>query len=79
MSIYDLKHDAHVRHPGLPKASWVSINARGLSLRRPRFMKFRVANAVTLWVFGIEFVIRRPWLAGPARQLHPELFKGEQP
>ena len=74
MNIHAMKHDAHVYHPLLPKASWVSINFRGFSLRRPRFMKMRMANAVTLWVFGIEVVIRRPWLAGPARQLHSELW-----
>lgn len=79
MNIHNLKHDAHVRHPGLPKSNWLSMNFRGFSVRRTRFMKMRMANAVALWVFGIEVVIRRPWLAGPARQLHPELFKGEQP
>lgn len=79
MSIHNMKHDAHVRHPGLPKASWINISFRSFSLRRPRFMKFRVANAVTLWVFGVEVVVRRPWLAGPARQLRPELFKGDKP
>ncbi|WP_312139956.1 hypothetical protein [Stutzerimonas nitrititolerans] len=79
MSIHSLKHDAHVRHPSLPKASWISVDFRCFSLRRPRFMKMRMANAASVWVFGISVVIRRPWLAGPARQLHPELFEGEQP
>ena len=79
MNIHSLKHDAHVSHPGLPKANWISIDFRGFSLRRPRLMRMRLANAASFWVFGINVVIRRPWLAGPARQLHPELFKGAQP
>lgn len=72
--IHRMKHDALVYHPNLPKASWLIIDCRGFSLRRPRFMKMRMANAASVWVLGINVVIRRPWLAGPARQLHPELF-----
>lgn len=74
MNIYDLKHDAHVSHPGLPRASWLNVDFRCFSLKRPRFMKMRVANALSIYLFGVNIVIRRPWLAGPARQLHPELF-----
>lgn len=74
-SIHSMKHDDHVYHRRLPKASWVYVGLSGFSLRGRRFMRFRMANALSIWVFGIEIVIRRPWLAGPARQLHPELFK----
>jgi len=73
--IHKLKHDDHVYHRGLPKASWINVDLRGLSLSRPWFAKMRFANAVSYFLFGASVVVRRPWLAGPARQLHPELFK----
>lgn len=77
MNIYDMPHDAYVSHPGLPKAAFLSINLRGFDLRRKRLTKMRAANAARIEFFGIDIVVRRPWLAGPARQLHPELFTKE--
>lgn len=77
MSIHDMKHDAFVRHPLLPKASWLFVSFRGFSMRNRRLAKFRMANTLMLRFFGIEVVIRRPWLAGSARQLHPELFEAK--
>ena len=79
INIHDLPHDACVRHPKLPKSALLSVSLRGFDPRRRKVAKMRFANAVRIEVFGIEIVIRRPWLAGPVRQLHPELFAEEQP
>jgi hypothetical protein len=58
----------------LPKARlfWVEVWDR----RMPCFfVKFRMANA-RQWHFGRLVVhMRAPWLEGPARQMHPEVFK----
>lgn len=74
-SIHDLPFDAHVKHAGLPKASFLRVSwCKGL---RSRFLKTRGANYFCFWFGPLEVTWRRPWLAGPARQLHPELFNKE--
>lgn len=78
MSIFKMRHDEHVYHPGLPKANWISVDLRGFRMSRPYFLKMRLANAIDFWFFGVNVVLRRPWLAGPARQLYPQLFKGDK-
>jgi hypothetical protein len=78
MSIENLPHSAKVRHKNLPKASL--INIRFLPLKYPvgrQFMRVRGANFSTVWIWRFEISIRRSWLAGPARQLHPELFEAK--
>ncbi len=79
MNIHDLPFDAHVHHRHLPRSSWLRVNFRGLDLTRRALSKMRFANAARFELFGIEVIVRRPWLAGPARQLHPELFPKKEP
>jgi len=77
MDIYSLHHRAHVRHPMLPKASLIKVTF----FRFPcgfKWSTMRMANALRIQAWRFEIVVRRPWLAGPARQLHPELWQSAQ-
>jgi len=43
--------------------------------RTLRLHRMRLANAEIIFIGPIEIVRPMPWLAGPARQLHPEAFQ----
>ena len=73
-SIWEMHHSRYVRHPGLPKAKWIKVELLPFS---GRYSKMRGANFLSIYWWRINIVIRRPWLAGPARQLHPELWKSQ--
>ena len=76
MNIGKMPHDAKIHHKGLPRASLLSV--KFLPLRYPvgrQIMRMRGANFFTVWIWRFEISIRRSWMAGPARQLHPELFE----
>ena len=78
MDIHSMPHNAEVKHKDLPKACLLTVTF--LPFRYPvgrNFMRSRGANFLALWVWRFEIVIRRPWMAGPARQLHPELFEAK--
>lgn len=56
----------------LMKARLFSI---GKVVGAPFYHRFRFANSMCIYCgkFTVEF--RMPWLAGSAKQLHPELFR----
>ena len=62
----------------LPKSNLFWIKLRRERIRNPsytvRFAKFRIANAMFVWIGPVEIGWRMPWLEGPARQLYPHLF-----
>lgn len=71
----------------LPKAQLFYIRWRRtttISRGHPRIMwaKFRLANAMFVWLGPLEIGWRMPWLYRPARQIYPHLFRdhlrGEQ-
>ncbi|HGM6877938.1 TPA: hypothetical protein ACKQDI_003662 [Serratia marcescens] len=63
----------YVKHPLLPKSNLITI--RPFIHHKWWFCTFRYANARDFFVFKfVKFTVRRPWLKGPAKQLHPELF-----
>lgn len=83
-----------VDHPDLPlcvrlKVEWHWFWFRNLwyavtGSHRARWagiwhMKTRGANYTQVWVGPVTVIRRAPWLAGPARQLHPELFSSSNP
>lgn len=83
-------HEPYIEHPGLPlccrlKVEWhwywfgwvwsaAFTRPRGL-VRSDWFMRTRGANFTQVWLGPISVIRRAPWLEGPARTLHPELFK----
>jgi hypothetical protein len=76
MSIHSLPHNAKVIHSKLPKASMLNISFLPWRYQVHRnYMHTRGANFAAIWLWRFQIVIRRPWMAGPARQLHPELFE----
>lgn len=78
MDIHSMPHNSVVKHKDLPRSCLLKIAF--LPLRYPvgkNFMRSRGANFLALWVWRFEIVIRRPWMAGPARQLHPKLFEAK--
>lgn len=79
MSTIDhLPSRAFVSHPDLPKASWLKVSWLPFHYSCAlRVLSIRGANFYDVWIWRLNIVIRRPWLAGPARQLHPELFREE--
>ncbi len=63
----------------LPKARLFYVRWRHTRLisrghRRIWRAKFRLANAMFVWVGPLEIGWRMPWLAEVARTLYPELF-----
>ena len=76
MSIHSMPHDATVKHKGLPKSCLLKVTFLPWRYQvGTRFLRSRGANFASVWMWRFNVVIRRPWLAGPARQLHPELFE----
>lgn len=78
MDIHSMPHNAKVKHKNLPKSCLLKVTF--LPLRYPlgnNFMRIRGANFLAIFVWRFEIVIRRPWMAGPARQLHPNLFEAK--
>ena len=71
----------YVKHKDLPKAPLLKISFgrhwfRVSKIQRGRlFKKMRHANCVSIFVGPVHIIARRPYLAGPARQLHPHLFR----
>lgn len=62
----------YVKHPSLPKSNLVTIK---FFSHKWIYYTTRMANARQFFVLrNISIVVRRPWLKGPAKQLHPELF-----
>lgn len=58
----------------LPKARLFSIYWDKHFRQWPWFYHFRFANARLVFLGPLRFTLRAPWLEGPARQLHPEVF-----
>lgn len=60
----------------LPKAKLFTIHWRWWWFKGGYgfLSQMRIANALCISVGPIDMVIRRPYLIGPARQLHPEAF-----
>lgn len=66
----------YIRHPNLPKSCLISV--RGCKSGW-WFYTVRLANARTFWLLSMfHITVRRPWLSGPAKQLHPELFSDKR-
>ena len=64
----------------LPKARLVWVRRRYSKVRslgRRKFVKFRIANAMFVWVGPLEIGWRMPWLPRSAMALHPQLFTEE--
>ncbi|WP_411750013.1 hypothetical protein [Serratia marcescens] len=62
----------YVKHPLLPKSNLITIK---IFSHKWIYYTTRMANARQFFVLrNISIVVRRPWLKGPAKQLHPELF-----
>lgn len=55
----------------LPKAALIRVER---THGRPFFAAFRLANARLFYLGWLCLSVRAPWLAGPARRLHPECF-----
>ncbi|ASN72943.1 hypothetical protein 8S6_12 [uncultured Caudovirales phage] len=76
MNIHSMPHDATVKHKALPKSCLLKVTFLPWRYQACRsFMRSRGANHLSIWAWRFHVVIRRPWMAGPARQLHPELFE----
>lgn len=66
----------YIRHPNLPKSSLISVKSYKHGWW---FHTVRIANAREFWLLcRFHILVRRPWLSGPAKQLHPELFSDER-
>lgn len=48
------------------------------SLRSLLYLRMRCANAESVTYGPLNITRPKPWLLGPARQLHPEAFKQEE-
>ncbi|WP_146074526.1 hypothetical protein [Pectobacterium brasiliense] len=66
--------EKYCKHPDLPRARLIRIHLCFVKKWFWRGHTVRIANAREFFWLGINVVIRRPWLADPARVLHPELF-----
>lgn len=60
----------------LPKASLIRVRKIAHARSSRFFLKMRGANFLQLYVGPFDICIRMPWLVGPAKSLHPELFRG---
>ena len=60
----------------LPKERLVSasFNPKWLGRGYSLFTSMRIANAICLWSGPFEILLRRPWLLGPAIQMHRDAF-----
>ncbi|CAI2057285.1 Uncharacterised protein [Serratia entomophila] len=66
----------YMKHSGLPKANLITLRA---SNHKWWCHTVRIANAREFFLFRfVWFTVRRPWLKGSAKALHPELFDNRE-
>lgn len=58
--------------------NWLRGKPPHFGLRILMHARTRIANAEYVAYGPLEIVRPKPWLLGPARQLHPEAFQQEQ-